>query len=335
MSTCAQSINKALDEVLAKDESVYLIGEDIRDPYGGAFKITKGLSSKYSERVLNAPISEAGITGLAAGMAMRGLRPVLEIMFGDFLSLAADQILTNISKLSWMYNGQISLPLVIRTPMGGRRGYGPTHSQCIEKMFLGIPGIKIIAPSYLHDVGSLLKTAIADQDPVLFIECKLDYPRKLRTPDDGQIDEWFVRVSEGHYPTVALSATDFEDDQVTVVTYGGITSIVLDALSQLLYEEEIASEVVVPSIIKPFGVIEQIIPSTKKTGRVVVVEEGTLTCGWGAEMATLVGERAFKYLKTPVRRIAARDFPIANAQSLEAAILPDKGDIIAAIKDMT
>lgn len=331
MLTYAKSINNALDRVMEDDERVYLIGEDIRDPYGGAFKITKGLSTKYPSRVINTPISEAGITGIAIGMAMKGLRPVVEIMFGDFLSLVADQILSNISKLSWMYNEKVSISLVIRTPMGGRRGYGPTHSQSIEKMFLGVPGIKIVAPSCFHDVGHLLEICIQDEAPVLFIEYKMDYSKSLQTPVNGRINEWFVRSTDDSCPTLTLSPTDFEDADVTVITYGGMAPLVKEAMNELLYEEEILSEIIVPSLIKPLQ-IDHFIPSVMKTGRVVVVEEGTLTNGWGAEVAARLSEQAFKYLRSPIKRVAAMDLPIGNSRNLEDTVLPSREKIIEIVK---
>src|SRR5690606_25722624 len=141
--------NAALHAAFAADENVLMLGEDLLDPYGGAFKVARGLSSAYPARVLTTPISEAAIVGLAAGMALRGLRPVVEIMFGDFITLAADQLVNHISKFRWMYNDRVNLPLVVRTPMGGRRGYGPTHSQSLEKLFLGVSGLRILAPSAL------------------------------------------------------------------------------------------------------------------------------------------------------------------------------------------
>ena len=180
MITTVESLNQGLHRAFAEDERVYMLGEDILDPYGGAFKVTRGLSSAYPERVLTTPISEAGITGLATGMAMRGLRPVVEIMFGDFLPLIADQIINHMAKFRWMYNEQVRVPLVIRTPMGGRRGYGPTHSQTLEKLFLGIPGIKTLALTSLENPGQQLYNAILKEDnPILFIENKLLYLRPV------------------------------------------------------------------------------------------------------------------------------------------------------------
>ena len=149
MPSVLESLNSALHHAFSDNKNVYLLGEDVLDPYGGAFKVTRGLSTSYPDRVLTTPISEAGIVGVAAGMALRGLRPVVEIMFGDFVSLIADQLINHITKFRWMYNDQVRVPLVIRTPMGGRRGYGPTHSQSLEKLYLGVPGLCVVAPAAL------------------------------------------------------------------------------------------------------------------------------------------------------------------------------------------
>lgn len=232
-----------------------------------------------------------------------------------------------------MYNGKINIPIVIRAPMGGRRGYGPTHSQCIEKIFLGIPGIKIVAPSYCHNVGQLLKTSILDDDPILFVEHKLDYPRKLKSATNGKIDEWFVRSLGDYYPTIALSLTDFEDDAVTIITYGGMVPIVKEAMEKLLYEEDIASQILIPSLINPFE-IEDLLSFIKKNGRIITAEEGTLTNGWGAEVVAQLSDRFFKYLKAPVKRVAAMNRPIASTRSLENHILPSVDSVIKTVKEV-
>ncbi len=176
MPTILEALNAALQNALASDERVVIMGEDILDPYGGAFKVTRGLSDSFPDRVITTPISEAGIVGVAAGMALRGLLPVVEIMFGDFITLIADQVINHAAKFRWMYNNQVRVPIVIRTPMGGRRGYGPTHSQTMEKFFIGVPGLRVLAPNTFSDPGDLLSKAIfEDNDPVLFIENKLLY----------------------------------------------------------------------------------------------------------------------------------------------------------------
>jgi len=189
MTTFLDSLNRALHSAMQESSDVYLLGEDVLDPYGGAFKVARGLSTQFPERVLTSPISEAGLVGLASGMALRGLRPVVEIMFGDFLTLAADQLINHAAKFRWMYNDQVRTPLVVRTPMGGRRGYGPTHSQSLEKHFLGAPGLRVLAPCDLGDPGLLLYQAILeDHDPVLFIENKLLY--LCRIPESADLGDF-------------------------------------------------------------------------------------------------------------------------------------------------
>src|SRR5262249_15385149 len=191
-------------ELMASDPRVMMIGEDILDPYGGAFKVTRGLSSAHADRVFTTPISEAAIVGVASGMALRGLRPIAEIMFGDFLFLAADQIVNHTAKFRWMYNDQVRVPLVIRAPMGGRRGYGPTHSQSIEKHFMGVPGLWMVAPSILSDPGALLKQAALDcDDPVIFIESKTCYGRNLVGAVAG-IQRQVITTADAPFATVHL-----------------------------------------------------------------------------------------------------------------------------------
>ena len=333
MITYAQSINKALGKRLNKDKQVILLGEDVRDPYGGAFKLTKGLSTLYPDQVINTPMSESALTGVTAGLAIRGMRPILEIMFGDFITLCADQLINHAAKFSWMYNAQIKVPMVIRTPMGGRKGYGPTHSQTLEKICLGIPGLKIIAPSHFHNPGEQLNNCIDDNNPVLFIEHKSLYSQKLGELKEGYIFDFAVKKSEEDFETLVLSNTDFEDDKVTVLTYGGMLLWVIEAANEILVEEEISSEIIVPSYInKPF--IKEVLESVRKTGRLVIVEEGTLFSGWGAEMAARVIAEGLDLLKTPIKRVAAKDLPIANTKVLEDEILPQVTDIKVAIKEV-
>ncbi len=322
------SLNTALHNMLAEDPRVVVLGEDLLDPYGGAFKVTKGLSTKFPERVLTTPLSEAGFTALAAGMAMRGLRPVVEIMFGDFLLLAADQIVNHIGKYRWMYNDKVRVPLVIRTPMGGRRGYGPTHSQTLEKHFLGAPGWHVIAPSPFHEPGTLLRRAVLeDDDPVLFIENKAMYARPVReAPADGRLGDFHARTTRGIYPTVTLSFDSFSRADVTLVAYGGMAELAEMASEQLLMREEIFCEIVVPSSLNPLQ-LEPIVESLKRSGKLVVCEEGTQTAGWGAELIARISAEAFELLQAPPLRVAAKDLPIANTSTLETAILPQWQDI--------
>lgn len=316
------------------DPRVVVLGEDILDPYGGAFKVTRGLSTQFPDRVMTTPISEAGLAGVVNGMALRGLRPILEIMFGDFLTLCTDQIVNGAAKFSWMYNDQVQVPIVIRTPMGGRRGYGPTHSQTLETLFMGVTGLTIIAPSNYHNPGALLEVAVlTNGGPVLFIENKSLYPEILATPGpDGRVGDMYVRVRDepGGFPTVSLTAVPDETADLTLSAYGGMAPLAAEAAMNVFLQEEIKVEVIIPSGIKPHPV-NVILESVLATGRLVIAEEGVRTAGWGAEIASQVSEAAFRELNAPVARVGARELPIPSARPLEDVVLPQVSDIEEAI----
>ncbi len=266
-------------------------------------------------------------------MALRGQRPILEIMFGDFVALGLDQIVNGISKFREMYDDQVTVPLVVRAPMGARRGYGPTHSQSLEKLLLGIPNIVVVAASECHDVGSLLAAAVEDERPVFFIENKLLYGRTIRRPEDGHIGELAVRESSDAYPTLTFSATDFTEGSATVVTYGGMLPLVLDAVTELVLEHEIFCEVVALSQLVPME-LDAVLESVARTGALVTAEEGTLTGGFGAEIAARVQEAAWNDLRAPVQRVAARDAIIPSARPLEDAMLPSVEDVVDAVMSL-
>jgi len=330
-----ESLNQALHQLMAEDERVFVLGEDILDPYGGAFKVTKGLSSAHPDRVITTPISEASITGFAIGMAMRGLRPILEIMFGDFITLCADQIINSATKFPWMYNGQVKVPLVIRTPMGGRRGYGPTHSQTLETLFLSVPGLTIIAPSHFHNPGALLKKAVlSGEGPVLFVENKLSYPQRLLQPDAaGRIRDFFAESSVAHnedYPVIILTLAKGERADVTLIAYGGMAPLAAEAAVNVFMRDEICVEVIIPSLIKPFPLLD-VLSFVRRSGRIVIAEEGVRTSGWGAELASQIYEIAFDALVKPIGRVGAKDLPIPSSKPLEDEVLPQVSDIEAAI----
>jgi 2-oxoisovalerate dehydrogenase E1 component len=328
-----QVLNETLHEIFAARDDVVLFGEDVLDPYGGAFKVTAGLSDAYPDRVLTTPISEASLFGVAAGMALRGQRPILEIMFGDFMALGLDQVVNGISKFREMYDDQVTVPLVVRAPMGARRGYGPTHSQSLEKLLLGIPNIVVVAASECHDVGALLSAAVDDERPVFLIENKLLYGRTIRRPEDGHVGELAVRESAGPYPTLTFSATDFDAGTATVVTYGGMLPIVLDAVTELVLEHEIFCEVVALAQLVPME-LEAVLESVARTGALVTAEEGTLTGGFGAEISARVQEAAWSDLRAPVQRIAASDGIIPSARPLEDAMLPSVEDVVEAVMSL-
>ena len=343
MPTVLESLNNALYTALESDERVYLLGEDVLDPYGGAFKVTRGLSTAFPDRIITTPVSEAGFLGVATGMALRGLRPVVEIMFGDFITLIADQVINHVVKFRYMYNDQVRVPLVIRAPMGGRRGYGPTHSQTLEKLFMGTTGIHVLAPCTLGDPGQLLGQAILEEDdPVLFIENKLLYSQPVLGEKD--LDEFRIKkidqhprinteLQAGNYsPAYHLTLRDAPNPFVTIAAYGYMADLCRQAVLQLAYQDEIFTDLVVLTHLSPFE-IDPILKSVRLTHRLLVVEEGTLTMGWGAEIVALTVENLGRELSATAR-VAGTDVPIPASGPLEKAVLPDVEDIIQAVKKM-
>lgn len=321
-----EAINQALHAAFAADKRRFLIGEDILDPYGGAFKVAKGLSTKYPDRVLTTPISEGAIVGLGAGMALRGLRPIVEIMFGDFMTLAFDQLLNGISKFRSMYNSQVECPIVIRTPMGGRRGYGPTHSQSLDKYLIAVPNVRVVAPSVVHDVEALYHAVFGETGPVIVLENKLMYGEFVKIAQNGQIGNFAVRYSAAPFPTAELSLVEFEQADVTLVCYGGMLSFALAAAEKLFLEEEVSVEIVAPSCLTPVD-SAQFAGSLARSGRLLVAEEGTEACGYGAEVITAVSTSLFQDLKAPPMRLAAPNDIIPSSKALEQEFLVGESDI--------
>jgi pyruvate/2-oxoglutarate/acetoin dehydrogenase E1 component len=329
MTTVLQALNSALFNAMEESDLVYLLGEDVLDPYGGAFKVVRGLSTAFPERVITTPVSEAGIVGVGVGMALRGLRPVVEIMFGDFIALAADQLINHAAKIRWISHDRVSVPLVIRTPMGGGRGYGPTHSQSLEKHILGIPGLKIIAVSSLDDPGKLLQQAIQDDDPIVFIEHKLLYRASVLPL--GDVQEFTVRRKDGRYPSYRLILIGAPRPELTLIAYGHMAELARQAILRAAYEHEIFCELVVPTRLSPSD-LELLVECLSNTGRLLTIEEGSHTFGWGAEVLAAVVEKLGSGLSA--RRLGASDMPIPAARSLEAAVLPDVDAILRTIVEM-
>jgi pyruvate/2-oxoglutarate/acetoin dehydrogenase E1 component len=334
MTTGLDSLNVALHQALADDQRVIIIGEDVLDPYGGAFRVTRGLSQAYPDRVITTPISEAGIVGLATGMALRGLRPVVEIMFGDFLTLAADQVINHAAKFHYMYNDQARVPMVIRTPMGGRRGYGPTHSQTLEKHFLGAPGLSVLAPCAIGGPGELLLGAIfEDDDPVLFIENKLLY--LLPVQDVGTSEELQIELSlndGSHTPSYRLSVRQAPAARLTLATYGYMAELSRQAMLRLAYEHEIFVELVILTRLAPFE-LSAVWDSVNGTGNMVTIEEGTHDLGWGAEVVARAAEKFGPRLRA-AHRLASLNQPIPASGVLEQAMLPSVEAIIHICREM-
>lgn len=326
MKRVFESLNKALHDLMNTRSDVLVIGEDLLDPYGGAFKITKGLSTRFPDRIVTAPISEAGFTGLGIGLALRGFRPVIEIMFGDFITLIADQLINQASKITMMYDDRVSLPLVIRTPMGGRRGYGPTHSQTLEKLFFGIPGLHVAAASNIVDPGLLLADIVKTAEtPTLFIENKVLYASPVL--DEKLLQQQYgLQKSEGAECTATIALFHDLEPDITFITYGGMVPLVLDAVNILHRREDLSCEVMVVHQLAPLD-MEPLILSVQKTRRTVVVEEGVREWGWGAEV---VGGLSQVEHEAPIQRVGAKARPIPASRQLEDDTLPQVKDIVEA-----
>lgn len=317
--TFTQIIRETLAAELRRDPSVFLMGEDI-GVYGGAFGVTRGLIEEFGPtRIRDTPISEQALTGIAIGAAVAGQRPVIEIMFMDFITLAVDQLVNMAAKLHPIY-GQ-SCPLVIRTPPGGGRGYGATHSQSLERLFACVPGLKIAAPSNATDASGLLQTAIRDNNPVLFLEHKLLYPQRFEVGEalPQPIPFGFAKVAR-------------EGEDLTMVAWSHMAWVAQHAAAKLA-AEGIEVEVIDLRTLSPLD-IETITESVKRTGRVMIVEEGPKTGGVAAEIAAQIMEHAHDYLEKPVRRLAGADFPVPSAKNLEAACIPSLNDIITLAREL-
>jgi acetoin:2,6-dichlorophenolindophenol oxidoreductase subunit beta len=325
-------IREALDYCVSVDSKVYLIGEDLLDPYGGAFKATRGLSSKYPGRVLATPISESAIIGISTGMAMRGLLPVAEIMFGDFLTLCVDQIVNSATKFPLMYKGGVKVPAVIRTPVSGARGYGPTHSQSLEKIFFGIPGLTVVAPNRLANPGLLLKYAILEEEnPTLFIEDKGDYGLHIY-PDavGGLVVESYP--SDSAYPTViARNFKNNKQPDVILVSYGGGASLSAMALDELA-EDEIYGVLFAPTVVNDIETLKAMINLFPRNIPIIIAEQGTFGFGWSSELMALMLEagRGGEFIK----RLAARPGVIPAARHLESEVILNKETIKGAILEV-
>ena len=318
--TYAQAVRTALVEEMQRDERVILLGEDIA-LYGGAFRVTRDLVKEFGpERVINTPISENSFVGVAVGAALTGMRPVVEVMFMDFIALAMDQIANHAAKLHYIYGGQVSVPLVVRAPAGAGRGYGASHSQSLEAWFVHTPGLKVVAPSTPRDARALLKAAIRDPNPVVFVENKLLYPTRGEVPDEEEVGE------------IGKAAIVREGEDLSLIAYSRMTSLALEAADQLA-SEGIECEVVDLRTLAPLDE-ETLLGSAAKTSRAVIVEEDTRRGGVGAEVAALLAEKAFERLDSPVRRVACEDVPIPCSPALEQAVLPSVEKIRQAVESL-
>jgi pyruvate dehydrogenase E1 component beta subunit len=322
--TYRQALNDTLNEELARDPNVLLMGEEI-GKFEGSYKVTAGLLAKYGpKRVVDTPIAEMGFIGLAAGAAMLGLRPVVEIMTINFILMAVDQVVNHASKIHYMFGGQARVPMVIRTPSGGIGQLGATHSQSFENWFAYCPGIKVVAPSTPYDAKGLLRASIRDDDPVLFIESLPLYDTKGEVP---------ARDDAGHEYTVPIGVAEVkrQGTDITVVAYSRMTVVAMQVAEMLEKEEGISVEVVDLRSLRPLD-RPTIVNSIKKTNRAVIIEEDWRSYGIGAEIAATIQEEAFDYLDAPVLRVAGLEVPLPYAEQLSKASKPGAQDLVDAIR---
>jgi pyruvate/2-oxoglutarate/acetoin dehydrogenase E1 component len=314
-----EALNAALREELARDERVILMGEDI-GVFGGAFKVTDGLLAEFGERrVRDTPISENTIVGVGVGAAMTGLRPVVELMTINFALLAFDQIVNHAAHIHYMFGGQVKVPLVVRMPQGAGHQLGPTHSHCFEALFQHVPGLLVAVPATPADAKGLLKTAIRDENPVIFIEHESLYGVRGEVPDD---DEHLVHFGQAR---VAREGTD-----VTVVGISRMALTAGRAAETLASEHGVQIEVIDPRTLRPLD-LDTILTSVRKTNRCVIVEEGWPHGGVGANLAALIGEQAFDDLDAPVQRVTGADAPMPYSKPLEDLAYPHEQQVVDAV----
>ncbi|QCJ45315.1 alpha-ketoacid dehydrogenase subunit beta [Bacillus sp. S3] len=318
--TYLEAVREAMSQEMRQNDDVFILGEDI-GVYGGAFGVTRGMIEEFGpERVRNTPISEAGIAGAAVGAALTGMRPILELQFSDFITIAMDQIVNQAAKTRYMFGGKGKVPMVLRTPAGSGTGAAAQHSQSLEAWMAHIPGLKVVQPSTAYDVKGLLKAAMDDNNPVIFYEHKLLYKTSSHVPEE----QYSIEIGKAD---IKREGTD-----VTIVATAIMVHKALEAAA-VLEKEGISVEVVDPRTIVPLDK-ETIINSVKKTGRLIVVHEAVRRGGIGGEIASMVAEsEAFDYLDAPIKRLGGKEVPIPYNPNLEKAAIPQVPDILAAVRE--
>jgi pyruvate/2-oxoglutarate/acetoin dehydrogenase E1 component len=332
MARISASLNEALFGLLASDPDVYVLGEDIADPYGGAFKITKGLSEKFPGRVLSTPISEAGVMGAACGLALCGKTVIVEVMFADFLTLAGDQIVNFASKSVAMYGRELPMRIIVRCPSGGRRGYGATHSQSLQKHFIGVPNLKIYELSAVHDINKVFANMAACGSPCVFVEDKSLYGEPVLVGD--RVDDLYRFTSLGGEQDYARVYADGLDDlDHVIIAPGGMLGRALAAARRLLGEHEEVCQVVVPSRLFPVDV-SPLAEMLERARGVLVVEESTAGGTWGTEVATAIYEALWGRLRNRVRLVSSADSVIPAAAHLERQIIVGEREIFQELRSI-
>jgi pyruvate/2-oxoglutarate/acetoin dehydrogenase E1 component len=329
----AESLRDAIAEEMERDETVFCIGEDIAVPggWGGAFTVTLGLENKFPDRMINTPIAELGFFGVAIGAAMMGMRPIVDVQYGDFLFLASDQIINNAAKMRYMSGGKCKVPLVVRVPVGAT-GRGSQHAQNMERYFIGVPGLKAVAVSNAYDAKGILKSAVRDDNPVMIYEHKLLYGSKGARAESGGVDATSDIPEEEFMVPLDRAAIRREGSDATILSWLLMTHFSMFA-AEMLASGDIHAEVIDVRSLSPidYGTIGQ---SVKKTGRVVIVEEGPKTGGVGAEIAAGLLERFGDYLQAPIVRVASPDVPVPFSPVLENAYRPDVPRIAEAVRQI-
>lgn len=330
--TIAEALRQAIREEMRRDPRVFCIGEDIGIPggWGGAFTVTLGLADEFGhERILDTPISELGFTGIAVGAAIGGLRPIVDVQYGDFLFLAMDQLVNEAAKMTYMSGGTVKVPLVMRAPVGATRR-GAQHAQSLEAFFTHVPGLKVIAPSTAYDAKGLLKSAIRDDNPVIVFEHKLLYGSKGPRKEHGALDATGEVPDEEYLIPLGKGIIRREGRDVTIV--GKLLTVyrALEAAERLA-QEGIEAEVIDPRTLVPLDK-ELILESVRKTGRLVIVEEDNLTGGWAGDIAAIVAEEAFYWLDAPIKRVSAPDTPPPFAPVMEDFYVPSAARVVEAVK---
>jgi pyruvate/2-oxoglutarate/acetoin dehydrogenase E1 component len=320
--TYSEALREAIRQTMLKDKNVIMLGEEIGQGYAGVFGVSRGLYDEFGpKRIIDTPIAENTIMGAAIGTSMLGMKPVVEIMFADFISVCFDGVLNQAAKIRFMSNNQYSLNLVIRLPGGEGAGTGPHHSQCLESLFMTVPGLKIANPSNAYDAKGLLATAINTDDPVLFFEHKKLYKTKCDVPEE----EYCIPFGTGR---VARQGAD-----VTIVALSYMVTVASQAAEDLKEKYGIDAEVIDPRTLVPLD-IDTIAESVKKTSRLVVLEETYLRGGIGSEIGSIISERYMDFLDCPIKKIASKNVAIPMPASLASEVIPGKDRVVKEIKEM-